>query len=250
MIGRASALPDVLPSCAVISSVSERRTPGADSFFSWEKVAFGLKPLFAWNHGVIYRGHTQGRDVGVVAERADCRDALLQYRARPVRVRRRRSGGQPARVLSAHAQSSQQDGLTGVKGPVRKVVSKDALERSRARSPRPTAPSNNPRRAADTAQACQRVSSCWPAGDAARPDSPRCRRFPACSLGIRRQPVPGVRTASDHADSSSSSSRGVPFRNRRSLRYGSRRRRFDRSRVAGPRQRVPDRASVEAFGLQ
>ena len=30
-------------------------------------MAFGLKPTIRVNHGVIYRGHSQGRDFGVVA---------------------------------------------------------------------------------------------------------------------------------------------------------------------------------------
>jgi hypothetical protein len=41
--------------------------PGADNYFYWEKVDFGLKPTIRLNHAVIYRGRTQGRDFATVA---------------------------------------------------------------------------------------------------------------------------------------------------------------------------------------
>jgi hypothetical protein len=68
MIGRASALPDALPELRrYLLEYPNAELAGADSFFYWEKVAFGLKPTIRVNHGVIYRGRSQGRGFGVVA---------------------------------------------------------------------------------------------------------------------------------------------------------------------------------------
>jgi hypothetical protein len=68
MISRASALPEVLPDLRLyLLEFPIARLTGADSFFYWEKVAFGLKPTIRVNHGVIYRGTSQGRSFGVVA---------------------------------------------------------------------------------------------------------------------------------------------------------------------------------------
>jgi hypothetical protein len=68
MIGRASALPDVLPELRrYLLEYPNAELAGADSFFYWEKVSFGMKPTIRVNHAVIYRGRSQGRDFGVVA---------------------------------------------------------------------------------------------------------------------------------------------------------------------------------------
>jgi hypothetical protein len=68
MIDRASALPDVLPELRrYLLEYPNAALAGADSFFYWEKMSFGLKPTIRVNHAVIYRGRTQGRDFAVVA---------------------------------------------------------------------------------------------------------------------------------------------------------------------------------------
>jgi hypothetical protein len=68
MIGRAAALPDVLPELRrYLLEYPNAALAGADSFFYWEKVSFGLKPTIRVNHAVIYRGTAQGRGFGVVA---------------------------------------------------------------------------------------------------------------------------------------------------------------------------------------
>ena len=165
MIGRASALPDVLPELRrYLLEYPNAELAGADSFFSWESVAFGLKPTIRVNHGVIYRGHTQGRDVGVVAIK---QLYATHYFNTALDLSVCVDDGA---VASPHGfylltlKSSQQDGLTGVKGSgtCERSSSTRRARRSRARSPRSSAPSNNPRRAADTAQACQRLGGCWP----------------------------------------------------------------------------------------
>jgi hypothetical protein len=68
MIDRASALPDVPPELRrYLLAYPNAALAGGDSFFYWEKMSFGLKPTIRVNHGVIYRGRSQGRDFGVVA---------------------------------------------------------------------------------------------------------------------------------------------------------------------------------------
>jgi hypothetical protein len=68
MIGRASVLPDVLPELRrYLLDYPNGTLANGDSFFYWEKVAFGLKPTILVNHVFIYRGRTHGHDVGVVA---------------------------------------------------------------------------------------------------------------------------------------------------------------------------------------
>jgi hypothetical protein len=52
MMGRAAALPDVLPELRrYLLEYPDAALAGADSFFYWEKVSFGLKPTIRVNHG-------------------------------------------------------------------------------------------------------------------------------------------------------------------------------------------------------
>jgi hypothetical protein len=68
MVGRTSALPDVLPELRrYLIEYPNAALAGADSFFYWEKVTFGLKPTIRVNHAVIYRGTAEGRGFRVVA---------------------------------------------------------------------------------------------------------------------------------------------------------------------------------------
>jgi len=68
MVGRATALPDVMPELKqYLLRYPEADLPGADSFMYWEKVDFGMKPTIRVNHAVIYNVKGQGRDIGVVA---------------------------------------------------------------------------------------------------------------------------------------------------------------------------------------
>ena len=54
MVGRSAALPDVLPELRqYLLCYPDADLAGADSFFYWEKVDFGLKPTIRVNHGVI-----------------------------------------------------------------------------------------------------------------------------------------------------------------------------------------------------
>ena len=68
MVRRSSALPDVLPELRqYLLEYPDADLPGADSFFYWEKVDFGLKPTVRVNHGVMYQTLSSAGDVAVVA---------------------------------------------------------------------------------------------------------------------------------------------------------------------------------------
>src|SRR5258708_7061663 len=54
MVGRAGAVPDVLPELRrYLLQYPDADLQGADSYFYWEKVAFGLKPTIRVNHAVV-----------------------------------------------------------------------------------------------------------------------------------------------------------------------------------------------------
>jgi len=68
MVGRASALPDVLPELRrYVLQYPDAQLPGADSFFYWDKVDFGMKPTIRVNHAVIYKTRAENRDIAAVA---------------------------------------------------------------------------------------------------------------------------------------------------------------------------------------
>jgi len=124
MVGRSSALPDVLPELRrILLDYPNVDLPGADSFFYWEKVDFGLKPTLRVNHGVIYQTPSAVGDVAVVAIKqlyashyfhtALDLSVCVSDPSKPGR------GGFYLMTLK----SSEQDGLTGMKGSLlRKIV--------------------------------------------------------------------------------------------------------------------------------
>jgi hypothetical protein len=79
MVGRATALPDVMPELKqYLLRYPDADLPGADSFMYWdraqaragdmcEKIEFGMKPTIRVNHAVIYNVKAEGRDISVVA---------------------------------------------------------------------------------------------------------------------------------------------------------------------------------------
>ena len=124
MIGRASTLPDVLPELRrYLLGYPKAELNGADSFFYWEKVSFGLKPTIRVNHAVIYRGTAEGRGFGVVAIK-QLYAAHYFHTALDVSV-----CVDDGAAVTPHGfylltlKGSEQEGLTGVKGPIlRKAV--------------------------------------------------------------------------------------------------------------------------------
>jgi hypothetical protein len=124
MIGRSAALPDVLPELRkYLLQYPDADLPGADSFFYWEKVNFGLKPTIRVNHGVIYRAATRSGDISVVAIKQLYASHYF-HTALDVSVcvgdalKPERRG-----FYLITLKSSEQDGLTGMKGSMlRKIV--------------------------------------------------------------------------------------------------------------------------------
>jgi hypothetical protein len=124
MIGRASALPDVLPELRrYLLEYPNATLAGADSFFYWEKVAFGMKPTIRVNHGVIYHGTVQGRSVAVVAIKQLYATHYFHTALDLSVCVDDGAAATPHGFYLLTLKGSQQDGLTGVKGSVlRKVV--------------------------------------------------------------------------------------------------------------------------------
>jgi hypothetical protein len=124
MLGRASALPDVLPELRrYLLEYPNATLAGADSFFYWEKVSFGLKPTIRVNHAVIYRGTAQGRDFGVVAIKQLYATHYFHTALDMSVCVDDGATAAPHGFYLLTLKGSEQEGLTGVKGSIlRKVV--------------------------------------------------------------------------------------------------------------------------------
>jgi hypothetical protein len=136
MLQRASALPDVLPELRrYLLDYPNAAIPGADSYFYWEKVDFGLKPTIRLNHAVIYRGRTQGRDFATVAIKQLYATHYF-HTALDVSVCVQDGAPEHLGFYLLTLKGSQQEGLTGVRGSLlRKVVvdkTRTSLERALA----------------------------------------------------------------------------------------------------------------------
>jgi hypothetical protein len=124
MIGRASALPDVIPGLRrYLLEFPNAELADADSFFFWEKVSFGLKPTIRVNHAVVYRGVTQGRDFGAVAIKQLYASHYF-HTALDMSVCVDDVAATPSHgFYLLTLKGSEQEGLTGMKGSiVRKLV--------------------------------------------------------------------------------------------------------------------------------
>jgi hypothetical protein len=124
MIGRASALPDVLPELRrYLLDYPNAALAGADSFFYWEKVSFGLKPTIRVNHAVIYRGRSQDRNFGVVAIKQLYATHYFHTALDMSVCVDDGTAATPHGFYLLTLKGSEQEGLTGIKGSIlRKVV--------------------------------------------------------------------------------------------------------------------------------
>jgi hypothetical protein len=131
MVGRSASLPDMLPELRnYLLRYPDADLAGADSFFYWEKVNFGLKPTIRVNHGVIYRAGTRNGDIFVVAIKQLYASHYFHTAldvsvciSDPLRPERR---GFYLMTLK----SSEQDGLTGVKGSILRKIAVDKTRTS------------------------------------------------------------------------------------------------------------------------
>ena len=124
MVGRSATLPNALPELRqYLVRYPDAELPGADSFFYWEKVNFGLKPTIRVNHGVIYRAGGKNGDISAVAIKQLYASHYF-HTALDVSVCVRDTTRPERRgFYLITLKSSEQDGLTGVKGSVlRKIV--------------------------------------------------------------------------------------------------------------------------------
>jgi hypothetical protein len=124
MIGRATAVPDVMPELKrYLLQYPEADLSGADSFLYWEKVSFGLKPTIRVNHAVVYTARVQNREIQAVAIKqlyaSHYFHTALDLSVCVVDTTHPESPGFYLLTLKG----SEQEGLTGFKGSIlRKVV--------------------------------------------------------------------------------------------------------------------------------
>jgi hypothetical protein len=133
MIGRATALPDVLPELKqYLLRYPDADLPGADSFMYWEKVDFGLKPTIRVNHAVLYNVTTQGRDISVVAIKQLYASHYF-HTALDLSVCVADPSA-PGEFYLLTLKASEQDGLTGIKGSILRNVVVDKTRASLERA--------------------------------------------------------------------------------------------------------------------
>jgi hypothetical protein len=120
MVSRAAAVPDVIPQLRqYLLQYPHAELPGADSFFYWEKVDFGMKPTIRVNHGVVYH---PSDGVSVVAIKQLYASHYF-HTALDVSACVQDSKTESRGFYLLTLKGSEQDGLTGLKGSmVRRVV--------------------------------------------------------------------------------------------------------------------------------
>ena len=124
MVGRSAALAEWLPELReYLLRYPEADLPGSDSFFYWEKVAFGLKPTVRVNHAVIYRRGDPAAEMSAVAIKQLYASHYF-HTALDVSIcipDERRTGRSGFYLMTL--KGSEQDGLTGPRGAIlRKIV--------------------------------------------------------------------------------------------------------------------------------
>lgn len=126
LMDRSAVLPRVLPELrSWLLKYPVAELPGADSFFYWEKVDFGLKQTMRVNHAVIYRAREQERDRGISTVAIKQLYATHYFHtALDVSICLENAAGPDRRgFYLITLKGSEQEGLTGFKGSMlRKVV--------------------------------------------------------------------------------------------------------------------------------
>jgi hypothetical protein len=126
MMDRSAVLPHVLPELrAFLLNYPAATLPGADSFFYWEKVKFGLKPTVRVNHGVIYHGGDQNQAISTVALKQLYASHYFHTALDVSICIEDAAAAAPARhgFYLITLKGSEQEGLTGFKGSMlRKIV--------------------------------------------------------------------------------------------------------------------------------
>ena len=130
MVGRTSALPDILPELRTyLLSFPTADLAGAESFYYWEKVDFGMKPTIRVNHAVIYHPQGPGRDISVVAIKQLYASHYF-HTALDVSVCVESAQGDRPGFYLLTLKASEQAGLTGVKGSILRKVAVDKMRSS------------------------------------------------------------------------------------------------------------------------
>jgi len=130
MVGRTAALPDVLPELrAYLVSFPTANLAGAESFYYWEKVDFGMKPTLRVNHAVIYHPPGPGRDISVVAIKQLYASHYF-HTALDVSVCVGSAQGDRPGFYLLTLKASEQAGLTGVKGSILRKVAVEKMRSS------------------------------------------------------------------------------------------------------------------------
>jgi len=128
MVGRTAVLPDLLPELRTyLLSFPAADLAGADTFYYWEKVDFGMKPTIRVNHAVIYHPPGRGREISVVAIKQLYASHYF-HTALDVSMCVG-SGDRPGFYLLT-LKASEQAGLTGMKGSIVRKVAVDKIRSS------------------------------------------------------------------------------------------------------------------------
>ena len=130
MVGRSTALPDVLPELRrYLLAYPDADLAGADSFFYWEKVDFGLKPTIRVNHGIVYQTPSASGDIAVVAIKQLYASHYFHTALDVSVCVSDTSRGRRGFYLMT-LKSSEQDGLTGLKGSLLRKIAVDKTRSS------------------------------------------------------------------------------------------------------------------------
>lgn len=134
MVGRMAALPDALPELRTyLLSFPAADLAGAQTFYYWEKVDFGMKPTIRVNHAVIYHPQGRGREISVVAIKQLYASHYFHTALDMSVCFEAPQGDRPGFYLLT-LKASEQAGLTGMKGSMVRKVAVDKIRSSLERS--------------------------------------------------------------------------------------------------------------------